>query len=196
MFDSPPGTLPWYVAGPVIGLVVPTLVLIGRKRFGISSSFRHICAAGLPDSSRLKPAYLRYDWRGEGLWNLTFVLGILLGAVAAVALWGMPEPGRTLSEGTSATLARLGLTDFSGFVPSQLISWEALGTPVGWFFLVGGGFLVGFGARYADGCTSGHAITGLSTFRAPSLVAVLGFFAGGLLATHVVLPLVLPLLLR
>ena len=51
-----------------------------------------------------------------------------------------------------------------------------------------GGFLVGFGTRYAGGCTSGHAISGLSNLQLPSLVAVIGFFIGGLVMTHLIFP--------
>lgn len=57
--------------------------------------------------------------------------------------------------------------------------------------MVIGGFLVGFGTAYAGGCTSGHAIAGLADRQAASLLAVCGFFAGGLTCTYLVLPLVL-----
>jgi uncharacterized membrane protein YedE/YeeE len=55
--------------------------------------------------------------------------------------------------------------------------------------MVIGGFLVGFGTRYAGGCTSGHAISGLSNLQFASLIATIGFFAGGLIATHLLYPL-------
>jgi len=66
---------PWYVAGPLIGLIVPLLLLIGNRRFGISSSLRHACAAL---GSRLP--FFQYNWRAES-WNLAFVLGIVLGGL-------------------------------------------------------------------------------------------------------------------
>lgn len=174
---------PWYVAGPLIGLTVPLLLLLGRKAFGISSSLRHLCAATVPGRAR----YLRYDWRANGLWNLVFVAGIVLGGVIAATVLRDPEP-LALSAATRGDLAALGLAAPGGLVPPELWSFAALARPAGWVVMVLGGFLVGFGARYADGCTSGHAITGLANLQLPSLVAVLGFFAGGLLVTHLLLP--------
>jgi uncharacterized membrane protein YedE/YeeE len=176
---------PWYVAGPVIGLFVPALLLLGRKEFGISVNFRHLCAAVAPG-----PDFLRYDWWREGRWNLAFVLGVLLGGAVSAALLGDPNPV-AISEATRADLAALGLTRFDGLVPSELVSWTALLTPGGFTAVIVGGFLVGFGSRWAGGCTSGHAISGLANLQLSCLVAVMGFFAGGLLATHFVLPLLL-----
>jgi hypothetical protein len=96
-----------------------------------------------------------------------------------------------ISEATRSDLAVLGITDFSGLVPAEIFSWASLGTLPGLLLIIGGGFLVGFGTRYANGCTSGHAISGLSALRLTSLVAVIGFFVGGLIATHVLLPLIM-----
>ena len=181
---------PWYVAGPLIGLVVPLLLLLGGKVFGISVNLRHICAA-VPVSDRLRPSFFQYDWKGAGLWNLTFVVGIALGAFLAVVLLGTPDAGQSVSEATRADLSELGVADAHGLVPGDFFTWSGLATPAGFVLIVVGGFLVGFGARYAGGCTSGHAISGLADLQAPSLVAVIGFFAGGLFATYVLLPLVL-----
>lgn len=176
---------PWWVAGPLIGLMVPLLLLIGGKRFGVSSTFRHICAAVLPG----RVEYFRYDWRQAG-WNLALVGGILLGGVLAGWVLAAPEPYVVaVSEATRADLEALGIREFLGLVPGDVFRFAALRTLPGLVIIVAGGFLVGFGSRYAGGCTSGHAITGLATFQLGSLLAVLGFFAGGLLATHVLLPL-------
>lgn len=180
---------PWYVAGPLIGLIVPALLLFGGKAFGLSSNLRHACTAVLPE--RARPGFLRYDWRATGLWNLTFALGIGLGGFLALRVLGDPSAPIALAPATAEALRGLGLTDFSGLVPSELISWQGLATVPGLLLVVGGGFLVGFGARWAGGCTSGHAISGLANLQVPSLVAVLGFFAGGLLVTHLLLPLLL-----
>lgn len=180
--------LPWYIAGPLIGLVVPLLLLVGSKVFGISATLRHACAA-LPVPARARPAFLRYDWRRAGGWNLVFVLGAAVGAGLSVLVWDVPDSGGTISAATQADLRALGVTDLSGLVPSDFFSWRALGTPAGLLMIVGGGFLVGFGARWAGGCTSGHAISGLADLQVPSLVAVVGFFAGGLVVTWVLLPL-------
>ena len=182
--------LPWYVAGPMIGLLVPVLLVFGGKAFGLSANLRHACAA-LPVSPEAKPAFLRYDWRTTGAWNLVFALGIAVGGFVGVRVLSDPAAPLALSESTVGALAGLGITDLTGFVPAQLVSWSALATPVGALLVIGGGFLVGFGARWAGGCTSGHAISGLADLQVPSLVAVAGFFAGGLLVTHVLLPLLL-----
>ncbi len=177
---------PWYLAGALIGLVVPLLLLIGGKAFGISSNLRHLCALG---GSRL-PLF-RYDWKTQGGWNLVFALGLAAGGWVASHVMTDGSSVVAISSATVSDLTRLGLTDLSGVAPPQLISWEALQTRAGWLTLVVGGLLVGFGARWAGGCTSGHAISGLSSGQWPSLLAVLGFFAGGLLMTHLFMPWVL-----
>lgn len=176
---------PWYVAGPIIGLFVPALLIFGGKQFGLSANLRHMCAATLPGNLD----FLKYDWKRSGIWNLTLIFGIAVGGFIAMNF--LTEPGAMvdLAPATVTALRDLGVTDFSGIVPPELISWEALGTVPGIIMILGGGFLVGFGARYAGGCTSGHAISGLADLQFPSLVAVLGFFAGGLLATFVLYPL-------
>ena len=177
---------PWYVAGPLIGLFVPALLLLGRRRFGVSSSLRHVCAATIPG----RADYFRYDWRREGLWNLMFVVGLVFGGLVAVSLIGHPAR-MDLSASAVSTLRALGLASFEGFVPQDLFSWEALLSWRGLVSMVLGGFLVGFGARWAGGCTSGHAITGIAELQPASLVATVFFFVGGLLITWLVTPLLL-----
>ncbi len=181
---------PWYVAGPLIGLIVPALLLVGGKVFGLSSTLRHACAA-LPVPDRAKPAFLRYDWRRTGAWNLVLAGGIAVGGFLGLRVLDDPSAPLALAPETVEALRGLGVTDLAGVVPAQLVSWGALATPAGALLVLGGGFLVGLGARWAGGCTSGHAISGLADLQVPSLVAVVGFFAGGLLVTHVVLPLLL-----
>ncbi len=181
---------PWYVAGPLIGLVVPALLLFGGKVFGVSANLRHVCAA-LPVPERRKPGFLRYDWRRTGLWNLVFVAGVAVGGFVGIRLLSDSSLPLALSSDTFAALASVGVEDVTGFVPRDLISWGALATPIGALMVIGGGFLVGFGARWAGGCTSGHAISGLADLQVPSLVAVVGFFVGGLFVTHLLLPLLL-----
>ncbi len=187
---DPVSPLPWYVAGPLIGLIVPALLVVGGKMFGISSNLRHVCAA-LPVPEAARPAFLRYDWRSAGTWNLVFALGIAAGGFVGLRVLADPSAPLALSASTLAALADLGVTDVSGVVPSQFVSWAGMATPVGALMVLGGGFLVGFGARWAGGCTSGHAISGLAAFQVPSLVAVAGFFAGGLAVVHLVLPALL-----
>jgi len=187
MWDLISNPWPWYVAGPLIGLVVPLLLLVGRKRFGVSTSLQHICAATVPRGL----AYFNYDWRREGTWNLVFVLGVLLGGLVAATAFASPNGVINISDATREDLGALGLTDLSGLLPREIFSWAGLLTFPGLVMIVGGSFLVGFGARYAGGCTSGHAITGLADLQLGSLVAVIGFFVGGLVSTHFILPLLL-----
>lgn len=177
---------PWYVAGPLIGLMVPALLLFGGKMFGVSGNLRTACAIIV----RGEVEFFRFDWKRAGGWNLSLAFGILIGGVIAGVLFMNPEPV-AISAATRGDLTALGITDFSGLVPGDLFSWESALTLKGFFVLGVGGFLVGFGAAYAGGCTSGHAIMGLSDLQFPSLVAVIGFFAGGLIATHLLLPLIL-----
>ncbi len=176
---------PWYVGGPIIGLVVPAVYLYAGRKWGVSSTLRDICAAAIPSGIE----YFKYEWKQKGAWRLAMVAGLVGGGLLAR---GTADTNQVaISAETRADLAALGISDFSGFVPVELFSWSALGTVAGLTLIVGGGFLVGFGARYADGCTSGHAISGLANLQMQSLVAVIGFFAGGLLATHLLLPVVL-----
>ena len=174
---------PWFVAGPIIGACVPALLLLGNRSFGVSSNLRHLCAAVAPG----RIAFFRYDWRANGTWNLAFLAGAVAGGFIAARLFGLPDVA--LSPQSREALASLGIHDFSGLAPSELFGWSALLTIRGFVSIAVGGFLVGFGAAYAGGCTSGHAITGLADFQLPSLIAVVGFFAGGLVATHLILPL-------
>lgn len=173
---------PWYIAGPIIGLFVPTLLIVGNKVFGVSGSLSHLCSVIAP--ARIE--YFRYDWRRAGLWNLVFVAGVLIGGFLAGHTGGPQVVA--ISAQTKSTLAHWGIHDFSGVVPREIFSWSALLTLRGFVSVVIGGFLVGFGTAYAAGCTSGHAISGLANLQLPSLIAVIGFFAGGLAATYFILP--------
>ncbi|HEY1256174.1 MAG TPA: YeeE/YedE thiosulfate transporter family protein [Terracidiphilus sp.] len=173
---------PWYVAGPLIGLFVPALLIAGNKVFGISSNLRHLCAAIAP----CKVKHFRYDWKQSGLWNLVFLSGVLVGGFLAAHLGASQTI--SISPATRELLIHQGFHDFSGVAPGELFSWHALLTLRGFVSIVVGGFLVGFGTAYAGGCTSGHAISGLANLQLPSLIAVLGFFAGGLFATYFILP--------
>lgn len=178
---------PWYVAGPLIGLTVPALLIMGNKSFGISSSLRHACAACIPAGI----PFFQYNWRKEA-WNLFFVSGIFIGGLIAGHYLINPENVR-INAGLANELAGYGITDYSHLVPADLVNWSALFTVKGLIMMVGGGFLVGFGTRYAGGCTSGHAIMGLSNLQAPSLVATVCFMIGGVVMANFILPLILSL---
>ena len=172
---------PWYVAGPMIGLTVPALLILGNKTFGISSSLRHICAACVPAGI----PFFTYNWKKE-IWNLLFVLGTAIGGFIAVNFLANPDT-IVISDATQTDLKALGLTNFSDLMPAEIFNWDSLFTGRGILFFVIGGFLVGFGTRYAGGCTSGHAIMGISALQWPSLVATICFMLGGFFMTHVLL---------
>jgi uncharacterized membrane protein YedE/YeeE len=178
----------WAVAGVLIGLTVPILLLIGNKSFGISSSLRHICAACFPADI----PFFKYDWKKEA-WNLFFVLGIGIGGFIATTLLSNPEPIQ-ISEKTVLALQQLGVHDFGHLLPADIFSFESLFSLKGLFFIVLGGFMVGFGTRYAGGCTSGHAIMGLSNLQLPSLIATISFMAGGFFMTNVLFPFIFKLI--
>ncbi|GAB1463891.1 YeeE/YedE family protein [Pedobacter sp.] len=178
---------PWYVAGPLIGLTVPILLIIGNKTFGISSSLRHICASCLPANI----SFFKYDWKKEA-WNLFFVLGIFLGGFIAVNLLANEQPV-AINPNLAKELAGYGITNFNNLVPQDIFNWSAVFTLKGFLLMVVGGFLVGFGTRYAGGCTSGHAIMGISNLQWPSLVATICFMVGGFIMANLILPLILSL---
>jgi len=178
---------PWYVAGPLIGLTVPLLLILGNKSFGISSSLRHICASCVPANI----PFFKYNWKKE-VWNLVFVLGIFLGGFIT-AQWLMTDAPIQVTPQLKAELATYGITDYSNLVPQDLMNWNNLFSLKGVLIMIGGGFLVGFGTRYAGGCTSGHSIMGLSNLQWPSLVATMSFMVGGFLMANLILPIILAL---
>jgi uncharacterized protein len=178
---------PWYIAGPLIGLTVPILLLLGNKSFGISSSLRHACAACLPANI----PFFKYDWKKE-MWNLFFVGGIFLGGIIAGVLLRNDNPV-TIHPNLAKELGSYGITDLHSLVPAEIFNWASVLTLKGFIMMVVGGFLVGFGTRYAGGCTSGHAIMGLSNLQWPSLVATCCFMVGGILFANFILPYILNL---
>ena len=178
---------PWYLAGPLIGLIVPALLLLGNKHFGISANLRHACAACFPAGIN----FFQYDWKKE-VWNFFFVGGIMIGAIIAVQLIPNPEPV-LVHPSLMKELSAYGISDHGTLLPEELFSWNSLFTLRGLIMMVGGGFLVGFGTRYAGGCTSGHSIMGLSDLQWPSLVATIMFMAGGFIMANLILPFILHL---
>jgi uncharacterized membrane protein YedE/YeeE len=178
---------PWYVSGPLIGLMVPALLIIGNKAFGISSSLRHICAACIP----MNAPFFKYDWKAES-WNLIFALGIVLGALVAGYFFKNPNPIQ-ISLSTVTSLNKMGVKEYTGLIPQDIFSFNSLFTTRGFILMVVGGFLVGFGTRYAGGCTSGHSIMGLANLQWPSLIATICFFSGGLIMTWFILPWIMSL---
>ncbi len=177
----------WYIAGPLIGLMVPALLITGNKSFGISSTLRHVCAACMP----AKIPFFTYNWKKE-TWNLVFVTGIITGACLAATLLQNHQPVQ-VNPKLVQELAGYGITDFHSQVPRQLFNLHQLFTLKGFILVVAGGFLVGFGTRYAGGCTSGHAIMGLSNLQLPSLIATICFMTGGFIMANLILPYILTL---
>jgi len=178
---------PWYVAGAFVGLTVPALLILGNKHFGISANLRHACAACLPANIK----FFKYDWKKE-IWNFFFVGGILLGAFLATQFLSSPVPIQ-VSPKLVEELKGYGINDYSQMIPSQIFSFESLFSLRGSVLLIGGGLLVGFGSRYAGGCTSGHSIMGLSDLQKPSLIATLSFMVGGFIMANLLLPFIMKL---
>ncbi len=178
---------PWYVGGPVIGLTVPLLLILGNKRLGVSSSLRHICAACLPGNIQ----FFKYNWKREA-WNLFFVLGITAGAFLAYSFLSNHQPVK-VNPKLVAELKEYGINNYNKLAPADIFNWPALLTIKGFILLVAGGFLVGFGTRYAGGCTSGHSIMGLSNLQWPSLIATICFMTGGIIMANFILPYILRL---
>ena len=175
---------PWYVSGPLIALVMFMLLWVGGG-FGVSSTLRSACAiAGAGSHSE----FFRFDWKAER-WNLVFALGAIIGGFISSTVLANPE-ALQLSNNTVTDLGQLDISFDGDYAPTAIFNWGSLLTIKGFLIMVVGGFLVGFGARWAGGCTSGHAITGLSNLQVPSLIAVIGFFIGGLFMTFVLFPLI------
>jgi len=172
---------PWYVSGPIIGSMVPLLILIGSRSFGISQNLEHICAMAKPATINIK--LFNYDWR-VATWSILFTVGVIAGGYLAGIIFANPEPIQ-LSEATLNMLAQRNIAPPSQFNPPEIFSVNFSNT----LLLLTSGLLIGFGTRYAAGCTSGHAITGLATLQIQSVYAVIGIFAGGLLAANYITPM-------
>ena len=178
---------PWYISGPLIGLMIPALLILGNKSFGISSSLRHICASCIPN----KVKFFDYDWKNES-WNLVFVLGVAIGGLIAGFFLANPNPVQ-ISDAAVASMNDLGIKNYAGLAPVEIFNFSSLLTLRGFIIMVVGGFFVGFGTRYANGCTSGHSIMGIANLQLSSLIATCCFFAGGLVTTWFLLPYIMKL---
>lgn len=175
----------WWVSGALISAIMFLLIFFGQS-FGFSANLRTICSAA---GGGKFVKFFDFNWRSQ-IWNLVFLIGAILGGFITHQFLSNGEPVQ-ISENTINDLAQLGIETPTSAQPDELFSLEVLFTLKGFLILAIGGLLVGFGSRYAGGCTSGHAISGLSDLQLPSLIAVIGFFAGGLLMTYVLLPLIL-----
>ncbi|MEJ2903389.1 YeeE/YedE family protein [Pedobacter panaciterrae] len=175
---------PWYTSGAAIAFIMVLLLIFG-KSFGFSSNLRTLCTLA---GAGKRHQFFDFDWKTQK-WNLLFLLGAVLGGVIAATLLKSEIP-MALSQSTIDDLAKLNIIFDGQLNPSQLFGYQLISSSKGIVILLAGGALVGFGSRYAGGCTSGHAISGLSNLQLPSLLAVIGFFTGGLVMTHFLLPLI------
>lgn len=174
----------WWFSGLMISLVMFLLLFFG-KSFGFSSNLRTLCSiAGAGKASK----FFDFDWKTQS-WNLVFLVGAIVGGWIANNFLSNGQ-ALALSQSTVESLSHLGFSAPTGVQPEEIFSWDSVWSIKGFLILAIGGLMVGFGSRYAGGCTSGHAISGLSDLQIPSLVAVIGFFIGGLLMTHVLFPLI------
>lgn len=179
------GTWPWYISGFLIGMIMLTLIYFG-KAFGMSSNLRTLCS--IAGAGRFAE-FFRFDWKSQR-WNLAVVFGAILGGFVAVHFLS-DGSGVNINPQTIEQLAALNIEAPNGkLAPDSLMGFEAMKNPKTFIILLVGGLLIGFGTRYAGGCTSGHAISGLSNLQLPSLIAVIGFFIGGLIMSHFLLPLI------
>lgn len=178
-------TWPWYVSGFLIGLIMLCLIYLG-KVFGMSSNLRSLCTIA---GAGKFVEFFNFDWKSQR-WNLAVVAGAMIGGY--VAVHHMSDPSNvSINPQTISQLDYLGIDAPQGkLVPDTFFGNEVLSYPKMIFVLIVGGILIGFGSRYAGGCTSGHAISGLSNLQVPSLKAVIGFFVGGLIMAHLILPLI------
>ena len=177
-------TWSWWFSGAMIAAIMFFLLYFGQS-FGFSSNLRTICAAaGLGKKAKL----FDFKWKSQ-LWNLVFLVGAIVGGFIAKHFLSTDAPVE-ISAATINDLARLGISAPLSLQPDELFSYDAVFSLKGFLVLAFGGLMVGFGSRYAGGCTSGHAISGLSDLQLPSLIAVIGFFIGGLIMTFLILPLI------
>lgn len=175
----------WWFSGIVIAAIMFILIFFG-KSFGFSSNLRTICSAS---GAGKKVKFFNFDWKKQ-IWNLIFLVGAILGGFVASEYMTDGTHVVDISENTIKDLKELGFAAPETIQPAELFSYESLFTLKGFLILAFGGLLVGFGARYAGGCTSGHAISGISDLQIPSMIAVVGFFIGGLIMTFGIFPLI------
>ena len=120
----------WYVAGPLVGLTVPLLLILGNKNFGISANLRHVCAVCFPANI----TFFKYDWKKE-IWNMFFVVGILIGGMVTFSLLSNPNP-IVVNANFRTELAKYGITNINGMLPSEIFSWQNLFTLKGFLMII------------------------------------------------------------
>ena len=178
---------PWWVSGPLIAYIMFSLLYFG-KGFGLSTNFKTVC--NILGADKFSD-FFKFDWRDQ-IWNLVFVTGTIIGGFLA-AHYLTPSQVVAISPSTIADLKAIGVANPGVSYEPEMFNAENVWSLRSMIFLLAGGFFVGFGTRYANGCTSGHAISGLSNLQKWSLVAVVGFFIGGLTMTHLIMPYLMKL---
>ncbi|MDG1226435.1 MAG: YeeE/YedE thiosulfate transporter family protein [Polaribacter sp.] len=175
----------WYFGGPLISISLLLYFYFG-KNFGASTNFETLCTmAGAGKVSD----YFKKDWKDRDF-ALLFVIGLIIGGFIS-SIYLIPNQTIDLNPKTVQELTELGFSNIgSQYFPEEIFGEEVLFSLKGFLILLISGILVGFGTRYAGGCTSGHAITGLSSLQFPSLLAVFGFFIGGIIATWFIIPII------
>jgi uncharacterized membrane protein YedE/YeeE len=174
----------WWFSGLLIAGIMFFLLFFGQS-FGFSSNLRTICAAaGLGKTNK----FFDFNWRSQ-MWNIVFLIGAVLGGFLTKQFLDTGAPVQ-ISQETIQDLSKLGISAPESLQPDEIFGLDAMFSLKGFLILALGGLMVGFGSRYAGGCTSGHAISGLSDLQLPSLIAVIGFFAGGLIMTFLIMPLI------
>lgn len=175
---------PWWFSGAIIAMIMFALLYFGQS-FGFSANLRTLCSIA---GAGKKLKFFDFNWKSQ-MWNIVFLIGAVLGGFITKQFLSVDEPVQ-ISQAAVQTLSEYGFAAPTGSQPDEIFSWDAVLSMKGFLILALGGLMVGFGARYAGGCTSGHAISGLSDLQIPSLVAVVGFFAGGLTMTYLLFPLI------
>lgn len=171
----------WSISGIIIGLVVPALLVVGNKSFGISSSLKHLCSIVIPSKS----SFFNYNLN-QYYWSFIFIVGMILGG--AISHFTSSANPLVLGAKTNDFLKNLNLNPPTGLYPADFYNFQ---NTQGILLFILGGFLIGFGTRWANGCTSGHSIFGIANLKLSSLIATICFFIGGLLMTHFILPTLL-----
>lgn len=173
----------WSVSGLMLVIILFLLNWMGRT-FGVSTIFRNICTLA---GAGKKHTFFNIDLKEEG-WRFALIGGVILGGYLAANYLSSPEAVNLSADTIRHLQQDFGMTypQGNGFLPTEFFNYS---NPKGIILTIIGGFLVGFGARYGKGCTSGHAITGLAHLQLPSLLTVIGFFIGGIIMTWLIMPL-------
>lgn len=152
-----------YVAGILIGLLQIPAFMIMSTALGTSSSYvtAAVNLGQFFDTSILEISYAKQHFEGaKNYWQLFVVVGIIIGAFLSSRLSGTKR------------------SDISPIWTNALCSSTRLTRFIMAFI---GGFIMLLGARIADGCTSGHGISGVSQLTIGSMIAVFCMFVGGII---------------